>query len=120
MDWMVTVLIEIKTVDGMRGSGSACRREAMVQLIGMNAANPHHSPPVVVSNLANTHFVLYLERLPEQKYPYQFVICEAQCSSFAAAVHCALAIAARDPITQDFSRSNTPPTSDNDYLDIAE
>jgi hypothetical protein len=113
MDWMVTVLIEIKTVPGMKGSASNCRREAVVQLIGMNAANPTHSPPVVLTNLTKQHFVLYLERLPADEYPFEFEIRERPCSSFAAAVHFALAVAAREPITRDFSRSTTPPTSED-------
>lgn len=113
--WMTTVLIEIKTVAGMSGSGSNCRREAIVQLIGANAANTTHAPPVVVSNLARTHFVLYLDRLPLDKHPYEFVIRERTCKTFPSALHFALSLVKRGAIAQDFARAPTPPVSDADF-----
>lgn len=103
LPWMVKFLIEVKTAKGMSPNGS--KSEAMVQLIGLNAASDHRSPPVILTNLARTHSVFYLEL--EEPSPVKYKIHEQHCSSFAAAVHFALSIC-DSAQSQDFSRPPTP------------
>ena len=50
--------IEIKRVEDFVQEESL--REAVLQLIGGNASNSFHSPPVVLTNLAKMHFVLFI------------------------------------------------------------
>lgn len=107
--WMVKFAIEVKTVEGMKKSKSGSRSEAVVQLIGLNADNPVRSPPVILTNLALTHTVFYLDLV--QTSPVAYVIREQPCNSFASAVHFALSICDRR-ISVDFSRPATPDRDD--------
>ena len=106
---MVKLLIEIKTAEAMKksSSGKPCRREAAIQLVGINAANYWRSPPVIMSNLANVHYVLYLVRVEGVAHEYNII--DQECASFSSAVHFALSISDRDCVTADFSRRPTPP-----------
>jgi len=101
---MVKFVVEIKTVNGYRQSQTGCMREAQLQLIGLNAFNTNNSPPVVLSNLATTHQVLYLAKDEHWNYSIQVV----NCSSFAAAIHFADTLSERECISQHFSRPSTP------------
>jgi hypothetical protein len=107
--WMVKFAVEVKTVEGMRKSKSGSRSESLVQLIGLNADNPVRSPPVLLTNLASTHSVFYLNLV--QPSPVRYVIREQPCDSFASAVHFALSICDRR-ISTDFSRPATPDRDD--------
>lgn len=100
--WLHTVthvkfVVEIKTVNGYRQSQSGCIREAQLQLIGLNAFNTNNSPPVVLSNLAKTHQVLW-----------NYSIRVVNCSSFAAAIHYANTLSKRQCMSQHFSRPSSP------------
>ena len=100
--------IEIKTVDGMRLSKSGCQREAMIQLIGLNASNERNSPPVVLTNLVGIHSVLFLELTSEPTKPVKYRVCEQKCMTFAAAVHFAMTKCDEASVTGDFSRPPSP------------
>ena len=113
--WMVKILIEVKTMDAMKRSTSRkpCRREAAIQLVGINAANYRRSPPVIMTNLANVHYVLYIVRVEGVAHEYNII--DQECKDFASAVHFALKIADRECVTVDFSRRATPePEPDED------
>ena len=58
---MVQFAIEIKTVTGLNQSQDGCMFEAQLQLIGLNVFNVFGSPPVVLTNLATSHHVFYLD-----------------------------------------------------------
>lgn len=80
---MIKFAIEIKTVAGYQQSKTGCMSEAQLQLIGLNAFNTNCSPPVVLTNLARTHEVVYLAVDEEGQYTIKV----RKCDSFAAAVH---------------------------------
>ena len=101
---MVKFVVEVKTVYGYQQSQSGCMRECQLQLIGLNAFNTNCSPPVVLSNLAGKHQVVYLDADGEWRY----VIKVQDCESFEAAIHFADALSNRECISQHFSRPTTP------------
>ena len=105
---MVKFAIEVKTVVDFSRSTSGCMREAQLQLIGLNAFNTNNSPPVVLTNLAERHQVVYLDRDQE----CWFLIKVQHCDSFAAAVHFANSKASRSCISHHFSRPTTPELSE--------
>ena len=101
---MVEVAIEIKTVAGLQHSEDGCLLEAQLQLIGLNAFNTLKSPPVVLSNLAKTHHVVYLDYNQDG---WSYVIKRKKCSTFAAAIHFARKVAEERSISSNFSRPMT-------------
>jgi len=105
---MIKFVVEIKTVYGYQQSQTGCMREAQLQVIGLNAFNTHSSPPVVLSNLAKTHKVVYLDVDSEWRYEIKV----QDCNSFAAAIHFADTLSNRKCISQHFSRPTTPDSSD--------
>ena len=100
----VKFVVEIKTVTGYRQSQTGCMREAQLQLIGLNAFNTNNSPPVVLSNLARVHQVLYLDTDEDWNYSIRV----RHCSSFAAAIHFANTRSERACISYHFSRPKSP------------
>jgi hypothetical protein len=111
----VKILIEIKTPKTISPTGSL--HEAMMQLIGANVQNGLRSPPVVVSNLTKTHYVLYLTREASDTRPHYYLIHQMYCASFGAAIHFALTIA-DEAISEHFARGmSREPTPDNSPLD---
>jgi hypothetical protein len=111
---MVQFVIEVKTVVGMQHSQSGCIHEAQVQLIGLNAANHQHSPPVVLTDLTTKHVVLHVELTNDERQPLKYVIYLRECATFPQAVHLATSLAGRACVTADFSRPNTPTGSDEE------
>lgn len=106
---MVRIAIEIKTTNGYRQSVDGCMFEAQLQLIGLNAFNTNHTPPVLLSNLAKTHFVLYLDYRDDG---WSYVIKKQKCATFSAALHFALKKSDEDSISANFSRPMTPESDD--------
>eukprot|EP00523_Entomoneis_sp_CCMP467_P003480 CAMPEP_0168764528 /NCGR_PEP_ID=MMETSP0724-20121128/24918_1 /TAXON_ID=265536 /ORGANISM="Amphiprora sp., Strain CCMP467" /LENGTH=332 /DNA_ID=CAMNT_0008813751 /DNA_START=45 /DNA_END=1043 /DNA_ORIENTATION=+ len=106
---MVRIAIEIKTTNGYKQSVDGCMGEAQLQLIGLNAFNTNHTPPVLLSNLAKTHFVLYLDYSDDG---WSYVIKKRLCATFSAALHFALEKSNEDSISANFSRPMTPESSD--------
>ena len=102
---MVKCAIEIKTVAGYNKSRDGCLFEAQLQLIGLNAFNVFGSPPVVLTNLAKTHQVLYLDYKEDG---WTHVIKAKKCNTFAASIHFAMQKAAEMGVSADFSRPMTP------------
>ncbi|CAB9526721.1 hypothetical protein SEMRO_1875_G303020.1 [Seminavis robusta] len=108
MKHMVSFAIEIKTNKAMANSHDGCMLEAQLQLIGLNAFNTLRSPPVVLTNLASTHKVLYLEYKEGTEWGY--IIKSQKCQTFPAAIHLAMKKAAMKGISAEFSRPMTPPS----------
>jgi len=106
---MVKFVVEIKTPDGYRQSQTGCMGEAQLQLIGLNAFNTNNSPPVVLSDLAKTHKVLFLDKDDDWNYSIRVM----NCSSFADAIHFANTLSERECISQHFSRPSTPDPNAN-------
>ena len=105
---MVKFVVELKTENGYRQSQTGCMRECQLQLIGLNAFNTNCSPPVVLSNLAGKHQVVYLDADEEWRYAIKVQDCE----SFPAAIHFADVLSNRECISHHFSRPTTPNTLD--------
>ncbi|KAL3904566.1 MAG: hypothetical protein SGILL_010016 [Bacillariaceae sp.] len=102
---MVQFAIEIKTVEGLNQSQDGCLLEAQLQLIGLNAFNVFGSPPVVLTNLARTHQVLYLDYKEDG---WTYVIKRQNCKTFPAAVHFAIQKGSETGVSTNFSRPMTP------------
>ena len=102
---MVQVAIEIKTVNGLNQSQDGCLFEAQLQLIGLNVFNVFGSPPVVLTNLARTHLVLYLDYKEDG---WSYIIKSQKCKTFPAAVHFAIQKGSAKGISTNFSRPMTP------------
>ena len=96
---MVSFAIEIKTVKAWEKSHDGCMLEAQLQLIGLNAFNTAGSPPVVLTNLAKTHTVLFLEYKEGEQWGY--VIKAQKCQTFPAAIHLAVQ-KAKERISAEF------------------
>ena len=101
---MVKFVVELKTVYGYQQSQTGCMRECQLQLIGLNAFNTNCSPPVVLSNLARKHQVIYLDADEEWRYTIKV----QDCDSFAAAIQFADVLSNRDCISEHFSRPASP------------
>ena len=106
---MVKFAVEIKTTEGFRKSQDGCLLEAQLQLIGLNAFNVIGSPPVVLTDLARIHEVLYLAYKNDG---WGYVIRRKRCSSFPAAIHFAQQKGSEASISDDFSRPMTPDPDD--------
>ena len=102
---MVQVAIEIKTVNGLNQSQDGCLFEVQLQLIGLNVFNVFGSPPVVLTNLARTHLVLYLDYKEDG---WSYIIKSQKCKTFPAAVHFAIQKGSAKGISTNFSRPMTP------------
>ena len=102
--------IEIKTVEGFREEDSL--REAAAQLIGGNAANGFHSPPVLLSNLFKNHYLLYftLEGDPRLLLAYKLNV--LKMPSFGAALAMVESMTMeRHCYTRNMGCKPTPPSS---------
>lgn len=99
-------LVEVKKGD----IGEPALREAFVQLIGANTANTHHSPPVFLTNLQRSHYVLFItleSRTGETVPCYHLNI--HQYSNFSEALSFVEDSTLRmRSCTADFLRKNTP------------
>jgi hypothetical protein len=76
-------------------------REAFLQLIGLNVANEIRSSSVILTNLAQTHFVLYLECV-ESISPLRFKLVVKKYTAFNQALWMAMSLKNRPCITKHF------------------
>lgn len=84
-------------------------REALLQLIGLNVANETHSPLVLLTNLALSHYVLYLECDNEIKQLFRLVV--KKYTAFNQALWKATSLKGRECITKHFGAAATPLSS---------
>lgn len=106
----VLVAIEVKTVAGLNNDG-ACFREAVIQLIGLNASNTSTSPIVILTNLVMKHYVFYLSMGENPEVQLSFKLHIQKCESFSVALSVAMVLSRREPFSMHFGRMPTPPPS---------
>jgi hypothetical protein len=92
-------------------------REAALQLIGLNVDNDTISASVLLTNLAKTHFVLYLEAVDVSKQKFKLVV--KQYSAFCDAIAMVDTLKDRPCITKHFGSPPTPESSESES-DIAD
>lgn len=85
-------------------------REAFLQLIGLNVANEIRSSSVILTDLAQTHFVLYLDCVDPIKRSFKLVV--KIYTAFNQALWMAMSLKDLPCITKHFGAAPTPETSD--------
>jgi hypothetical protein len=102
--------IEIKRVDDFVEEDSL--REAVLQLIGGNASNSFHSPPVLLTNLAKMHYVLYISLVGDPTVELRFKLNVVKMLSFGVALAFVEELTAEmKSVTLHLGRKPTPPPS---------
>ena len=76
--------IEIRRVEDFVEEESL--RESVLQLIGGNASNSFHSPPVLLTNLAKNHYVLYISLVGDPTVKLRFKLNVVRMPSFGVAL----------------------------------
>jgi len=76
--------IEIKRVEDFIEEDSL--REAVLQLIGGNASNSFHSPPVLLTNLDKMHYVLFITLIGNPTIEKRFKLNVLKMPSFGVAL----------------------------------
>jgi len=84
-------------------------REAFLQLIGLNVANEIRSPCVLLTNLAQTHYVMYLVCVDPYKLRYKLEL--RYYKSFNQALWMAASLTDRECVTKHFGAAPTPQSS---------
>ena len=96
-------VIEIKT--RMHDTSEALR-EAYLQLVGLSVENGCTSPPVLLTNLNNTHYVLYFE-LPD-RVKRKFKLCIEQHTTLLLGIRRCRVLSRRPCITANFGYTRSP------------
>jgi hypothetical protein len=122
---MVTFGIEIKMHSEMETpSGLArCIRETVTQLLGLNVGNINNSPSMILTDLTQLHFCVYL--VLERQMPLKFSIKVQKCLNLASVLHLAglkggQLLENGRPICFNFARKPTPPPSEANNIDANE
>ncbi len=102
-------LIELKTPHDFKEESAL--REAVLQLIGVNAGNYHHSPCVILSNLASKHYVLYIDLKGDPKIRLCFELVVRRMETFDQAINLCEELSSRESVTMHFCRSSSAPPS---------
>lgn len=102
------IAIEVKPV-GFNEEVSL--REAFLQLIGLNVANPVRSPPVILTNLAGIHYVLKLQIVDGERLQYDLLL--KKFSSFNQALQFSYSFKEEGSITKHFGAAPTPERNTN-------
>lgn len=102
-------LIEIKTAYDFRLESAL--REAVLQLVGCNASNTFHSPPVILTNLAGKHYVLFVVLEGDPKINLSFSLKVYEMETFREAVDYAEELSQRECVTSHFCRPSSAPPS---------
>jgi hypothetical protein len=102
--------IEVKSVDDFVLEDSLC--EAFLQLVGGNASNSFHSPPVLLTNLAHMHYVLFITLVGDPTISFKYELHVLKMQSFGVAVaFLEERTAEMNSFTLHFGRRQTPPWS---------
>jgi hypothetical protein len=104
----VAVAIEVKPPSVLEGNQDGCKREAVMQLVGLCARNPHGSPPVILTNLVSSHWVFFLKNTSQA--PLNFQVHEVTFSDIGDAIEFALQLPECEHVLQ-FGRPNSPLSS---------
>lgn len=104
--------IEIKRVQDFTGDGEECLREAVLELIGGNASNYFHSPPVLLTNLCEKHFVLFITLVGNPAIELKFKLNVHKLPSFGTALaFVEERTKSMKSVTLHLGRRPTPPVS---------
>ncbi len=122
---MVKFGIEIKMhsqIDTPSGLASGIR-ETVTQLLGLNVGNIINSPSMILTDLTQLHFCVYL--VLEQQMPLKFSIKLQKCLNLASALHlaglkCDQVLENGRPICYNFARKPTPPSSEANNINANE
>lgn len=102
--------IEIKRVEDFVEEDSL--RESVLQLIGGNASNSFHSPPVLLTNLAKMHYVLYISLVGDPTVELRFKLNVVRMPSFGVALAFVEELTTEmKSVTLHLGRKPTPPPS---------
>lgn len=102
--------IEIKTKFSFKVEEAL--REAVLQLIGGNASNDRHSPPVLLTDLNSQHYVLFITQVGNPTVELKFELNVLKMKSFGAALSFVEKKTAKMvSVTMHFGRKPTPPGS---------
>jgi len=104
---MVHFAFEIKTHKDLSEKRDGCVREAVIQVIGLCADNQNNSPCVILTDLTQLFYVVYLHRIDR---PLTFQILVQSCSNLHSAITLALEKSEKC-ISFNFGRPPTPPPS---------
>ena len=68
--------VEVKRKQDMKTPSDVnkCLREAVLQLIGLNVANVYTSPSVILTDLNNSHYVLFISINPDPEIRLAFAL----------------------------------------------
>jgi hypothetical protein len=119
----VQYAIEIKTVEMMatRAYLNCSLREAMLQLVGLNAENSFTSPAVLLTNYSGKHYVLYIDwpkTAPEDSdADVRFSLEIRHFKNLNEAIDFAENLTLREPGTREFLRRCTPTQSKDSESD---
>lgn len=87
-------------------------REAVIQLIGGNASNTFHSPPVVLTNLNDLHYVLYITLMGDPTVDLVFDLNVVKMPSFGTALAVVeTQTSEMKSVTMHLGRKPTPPST---------
>lgn len=108
---MVRFAIEIKCPSAMKSPSNRqnCVREAMAQLIGLCACNPNNSPSVILTDLANCYYVLFLTKDAGEHLKYYAKL--ETLTNFGSCVETAF-IHSEAVISKNFGRGPSPNLSE--------
>jgi hypothetical protein len=102
--------IEIKRVEDFVEEDSL--RESVLQLIGGNASNSFHSPPVLLTNLAKMHYVLHISLVGDPTVELRFKLNVVRMPSFGVALaFVEERTSEMKSVTLHLGRKPTPPSS---------
>jgi hypothetical protein len=80
----IKYFIEVKRSTDFKEEESL--REAVLQLLGGNASNSFHSPPVLLTNLADMHYVLFISLVGDPTERLQFKLNILKMQTFGLAL----------------------------------
>jgi hypothetical protein len=87
-------------------------REAFLQLVGGNIANTFHSPPVLLTNLAKMHFVLFITLVGDPTVCLKYELHVLKMPTFGTAIaFLEEKTAEMHSVTLHLGRKPTPPSS---------
>jgi len=103
---------EVKTVSAMESVSdlNCCLREALLQMVGLNAYNTDTSPAVILTNLSGKHYVLYIDWPHEQPADEEvnYILQIVHAKTLHGAIDFAENLATRKCGTRDFARGCSP------------
>jgi hypothetical protein len=110
--------IEIKTVVNMDTDAKTNQalREAFLQLVGLNVRNDYKSPAVVLTNMNQKHYILYLDIYGDPD-AFRFALKIHKSSKLNRILHLANQIGSRPSFTGRLGKELTPPPTVNEEND---